>query len=72
KSCNLNPRFWYVRLGDMLTPAEFHYAIAKEWRFFEWFSQKILPVHCLVKSQFFYTVEQNTKTMVQDKRGDSF
>jgi len=34
----------------MLTPAEFHYAIAKEWRFFEWFSQKILLDYCIVES----------------------
>ena len=34
----------------MLIPAEFHHAIAKEWRFFEWFSQKILLDYCMVES----------------------
>uniref|UniRef100_UPI001F57323C hypothetical protein n=1 Tax=Bacillus cereus group sp. BfR-BA-01424 TaxID=2920341 RepID=UPI001F57323C len=46
-------RFWYVRLGDMLTPAEFHNAIAKEWRFFEWFSQKILLDPCIMESHLY-------------------
>ncbi|TKH23714.1 hypothetical protein FC697_10230 [Bacillus wiedmannii] len=46
----LNPRFWYVQLGNIPTPAEFHNARVKEWRFFECFFQKILLDPCIVES----------------------
>jgi len=36
----------------MPAPAEFRKARGKGWRFFEWFSQKILPGPCLEKSLF--------------------
>ncbi|MBG9516624.1 hypothetical protein ABE47_32355 [Bacillus thuringiensis] len=49
----LNPRFWSVRLGHITIPAEFHKARVKEWRFFEWGSQKILLDPCFVESHLY-------------------
>ncbi|KXY68806.1 hypothetical protein AT270_10280 [Bacillus cereus] len=36
----LKSSFWYVRLGDTPTPAEFHYAIAKSGDFLSGFLKK--------------------------------
>ncbi|MGY4559679.1 hypothetical protein, partial [Bacillus thuringiensis] len=36
--------FRYGRLGTMPIPPKFFLSRGKGWRFFEWFSQKILPV----------------------------
>ncbi|KXI70556.1 UNVERIFIED_CONTAM: hypothetical protein ACS92_08670 [Bacillus cereus] len=49
----LSPRFWSVRLGDIPAPAEFHNTRAKEWRFFEWGSQKILLDPCIMESHLY-------------------
>ena len=47
-----NPRFEYVRLGDMPSPAKILHARGKGWRFFEWVSQKILPEPFMKNSPF--------------------
>ncbi|PHG08784.1 hypothetical protein COI63_19360 [Bacillus toyonensis] len=61
----LIPRFWSVRLGDIPTPAEFHSTRAKEWRFFEWGSQKILLDPCIMKSHLYrYRKEIGRKVVI--------
>ncbi|AZJ24832.1 hypothetical protein CT694_36045 (plasmid) [Bacillus wiedmannii bv. thuringiensis] len=49
----LYPCFWSVWLGDIPISAEFHNTRVKEWRFFEWVSQKIRLDPCIMKSPLY-------------------